>query len=336
LFDRAKESGYWTESDDTIRKESEEHLQFLNKKLREETLLTRRRNYEKQVAETLANMEETDAKHQSIHVNTSEYLVRETELITLLGRTVLGSDGEKLWADESAFLEDRSRYSEFIIFLMMESCKEIDLSVTEYRTLARSGEWRLIWTLSLKNLTGLFGRPIQDLATRQKLLIYWSRVYDSVYDDHEKPDADVIEDDDRLDEWLANRSTTQEEKRAEDKAGKKLGNMSKYNERAQFMDGYHVEDCTCGALKNKGRGLGESPKHDETCQWGTWRAYTSDEKEELAGRFYGRNTGQVRAILNSEQERIERDGRIDEQMLRGKRSRQLLGQESKVVPINRK
>lgn len=336
LFASAIESGYWTEQDDIVRKDAEEHIQFLKKKIRDESFMTRKRSYEKQVAETAARMVETDAKHQSIYINTSEYLVRETELIAILGCTVLGSDGDKLWANESDFLKCRARYSEFIVFLMTEFIKEIDLDTAEYRSLARSGEWRLIWTLSFKHLASLFNRPVQDLTIRQKLLIYWSRVYDSVYEDHEKPDSDVIEDDDRLDEWLANRSTKEGEQRADEKTGKKIGNLSKYNERVQFMDGYHIEDCTCGALKNKGQGLGEAQRHDPVCQWGTWRSYTPEEKEELAGRFYSRNTTQVRSLLNSEQNRIENDGLIDEQVLRGKRSRELLGQVSKVTSINRK
>lgn len=336
LFDKAKESGYWTEEDDRIRHDAEEHIQFLEKKMRDESLLTRKRNYEKQMVETVARMEETDTKHQSIHINTSEYLVRETELITMISRVTLDADGKRLWTNESEFLRMRVQYSEYLVYLMTELVNETDLSTAEYRSLARSGEWRLIWTLSFKHLSSLFDRPIQDLSMRQKLLIYWSRVYDSVYDDHEKPDADVIEDDDRLDEWLANRSTKQDEENADQKANKKIGNLSKYNERAQFMDGYHIEDCVCGAIKNRGKGLGEGQRHDLECQWGTWRLYTDDEKDELSKRFYGRNTTQVRSLLNQEQNRIETDGQIDEQMLRGKRSRLLLGQASNIIPINRR
>jgi hypothetical protein len=336
LFDAAKTAGIWTEHDDLVRKESKDHIQFLEKKIRDEKLLSRKRGYQKQIDHTYEQLKETDQKHQSIYVNTSEYLVRETELLTYVYRTTVSEDDSRLWSSENALLRDRDKYGQFVVFLMHRFAEELDLTVAEYRSLARSGDWRLLWTLSRENLTDLFGRPIQDISSRQKLLIYWSRVYDSVFDDHERPEEHIIDDDDLLDEWLANRSTKQDEKRKESKSPSKVSaKLAEHNERVGFLDGYHVEDCVCGALKKRGKGLGESPRHDAGCAWGTWRAYTAEEKEELGKQFYGRNSEQVRHLLNSEQNAIEKHGTLEEQHLRKKRSRELLGQKSKVIPINR-
>jgi hypothetical protein len=337
LFEAAKAAGIWTEHDDLVRKEGKEHIQFLEKKIREEKLLSRKRSYQKQIDDTYEQLRETDKKHQSIYVNTLEYLVRETELLTLVYRVTRTEDEEPLWRSESELLQARSKYGQYVVYLMHRHAEELDLSVAEYRRLARSGDWRLFWTLSKENLSDLFGRPIQDISSRQKLLIYWSRVYDSVFDDHERPDEEIIDDDDRLDEWLANRATKQDEKRQGEKvAGKPSGKVAEHNERVGFLDGYHVEDCVCGALQKRGKGLGESPRHDAGCAWGTWRAYTAEEKEELGNQFYGRNSKQVRHLLDSEQDAIVKHGELEEQHLRKKRSRELLGQQSKVIPINRR
>jgi len=293
-------------------------------------MVVRQRNFKKQIEETRKKLADTEDKYRSIHTNTQEYLVRETELLTLVSRLTVSAETDRyLWPSEEEFIRDREGYGNYVMYLMHKLAEEIDLSVAEYRQLARSGEWRLIWTLSKENLSSLFNRPIQDLSSRQKLLIYWSRVYDSVYDDYERPDENIIEDDDLLDEWLANRSVQQEEKRTGVKAGE-VDRLSKHNERVGFLDGYHIEDCTCGALAKRGKGLGESQVHDAGCKWGTWQAYTEEEKAELARRFYGRNNDHIRAHLNREHDMVAQSGTIDEQHLRGKKARTLLGQESKV------
>jgi hypothetical protein len=184
--------------------------------------------------------------------------------------------------------------------------------------------------LQRENLSVLFNKPVGDFSSPQKILIYWSRVYDSVYEDTDKPNQDIIDDDDLLDEWLANRDL--------DRSGdvsKNLSKASEHQEQMQILDGYYVETCTCGASKVRAKGLGEKTPHTVDCPYGTWCRYTQEEKEELSRQIYGRNTDGVRQLLDKEQDAIETVGTVEEQHLRKKKTRALLGSDQKVIPIRR-
>jgi hypothetical protein len=87
----------------------------------------------------------------------------------------------------------------------------IDLFIKEYfeqkvpdytiRLLARTEPWSSIW-IAGKNERGVFGKPSSLLSPEQRLLIVWSRVYDSIRESMDCPPDEVIEDDDCLDGWL--------------------------------------------------------------------------------------------------------------------------------------
>ena len=333
IFRDAKESGYWTEEDDLVFKETDDHIKFLKDYKNKQKLISQKNKIQKQIDEAEAKFKEISNKRQSLFSMTAEYLVRETELFTLLRSITYRSDIDKpLWSSDNEFLVCPDEYK---IFLIKTFIEEVDLSVAEYRKVARSGEWRLIWNLSKKNLPALFGRPIQDLANRQKFLIYWSRIYDSVYEDPKKPDDSIIEDDEKLDNWLFNRKEEQEEKTSAETFSK-AKKVADHTERVQFMDGYHSEECICGAIKHKGKGLGENKRHDNNCPYGIWIPYTEEEKRELADRFYGRNSYAVRSELNKEQEVINQKGLVEEHHLRkDKRTREIYGHKTNIIPIYR-
>ena len=205
------------------------------------------------------------------------------------------------------------------------------METVEIREIARSTEWRLTWGLARENLPSIFGRNVGDFNINHKMLIYWSRVYDSAFETAEPPEQDVIDDDERFDDWLANRDLERK-----DNARNSRTAADHHQERGQILDGEYIEKCVCGAkAKNAGKGLGERLPHDDYCSYGIWRDFSAEEKEAHARRVYGRNSTTVRKILDVEQDKVLQRGHIEEQDLRGKKTRSLLGMSTNVTSVKK-
>ena len=267
-------------------------------------------------------------KRHELHINSAEYLAHEVASFSLAKRTVYDQDGDLLWDTDTDFIDFKEQYFPLLIFLVHAIMNEGVLDTDELREIARSPEWRLVWCLNRENLTGLFDCPIGDLTLNHKLLIYWSRVYDSALESPEPPDMEIINDDERFDDWLASRDLAIKEKTDKSPSG-----MQDHNEQMHVLDGTYIETCSCGAKeRNVGvKGLGERERHQSDCLYGTYRQYTPEEKDKIARRIYGRNSNRVRKLLDKEQEVILKRGTVEDQYLRQNKTRQLLGMQTKVV-----
>jgi hypothetical protein len=101
---------------------------------------------------------------------------------------------------------------------------QMDISITDFRKIARSDNWRNYW---LGNKYNLFGIPAIELSEDQKILCMFSRMYDNVYEHPDHPSDEIIEDDDKLDGWLI----TEQDKNKEDKKQKNITQIEpKYQE----------------------------------------------------------------------------------------------------------
>lgn len=96
------------------------------------------------------------------------------------------------------------------------------ISGKRIRRLARSGTWRFQWQAG-KGVGNLFDKPIVELDPSQQALVYWSQVYDSVYDSMDKPDDCIIENDDKLDKWFENQNRKRKVENIE--SGKETGRV---------------------------------------------------------------------------------------------------------------
>lgn len=101
------------------------------------------------------------------------------------------------------------------------------LSDKSLRGIAKSPEWRHIWSCS-KQEEGIFGKGGCELSSEQKTLISYSLMYDSVYESMECPSDNIIEDDDALDGWFIvqrrNREKEMQESKAESLVSDKMRN----------------------------------------------------------------------------------------------------------------
>jgi hypothetical protein len=329
---KARESKYWTEDDDDVERRADDHIAFLKSEFKAKSKFKSRQNIIKlQIADAEAKKEYVANKRNNLKQQTAEYLAHQIASMALLRRVVYHQDGTPLIPDDSSFLYFKENFPMLLFYLIYEMMSEGVISITEIREVARSTEWRLTWVLCRENLYSIFDRSIGDLNLNHKMLIYWSRVYDSAFEGVDPPDEEVVNDDDLFDDWLASRDLE-----LKDQKNSSKNNTDHHQEKGYILDGEYIERCTCGAKSiNAGKGLGERIPHAVDCSYGVWRDFTPQEKEARARSIYGRNSKGIRQLLDAEQEQILKVGMVEEQDLRNKKSRSLLGMPTKVTSIKK-
>jgi hypothetical protein len=326
----ARESEDWTDEDDLILKEAEKHIAFLQSEKDRQKLLSKKNRLDKQIEETQDKLRHTLEKQQYIYTLSAEYMANEAFIYAMMRRVVLYEDGVPFFDHHQTINDLRENNPELTTILLKEVVTEGALPHAELRRVARSLEWRMLWTLNRENTQSLFSTPVANLSANQRMLIYWSRVYDLAYESTEKPDEEVIQDDEKFDTWLRNRSN---EKSESEMAKKK--NVPEHHERGVILDGYYIEECICGVAEIKVKGHGERPKHATNCMYGTYRKYTRAEKDKIADDVYARNPRRIRMLQTQEQMTVAKVGMIDEKDLRNRNSRMLLGSKQEVHQLRK-
>lgn len=72
------------------------------------------------------------------------------------------------------------------------------ISMSQYRQIARSDEWRSYWTC---NKTNMFDGCVANWTDEQRSLVNITKMYDNIYEHPECPNDKIVEDDDALDGW---------------------------------------------------------------------------------------------------------------------------------------
>ncbi len=325
----SREGGDWTEEDDLVLKEGEKHILFLESEKTTQKFLAKKNKIDEQINQTKEKIRVVSGKRQRMYSNTAEYMSQEAFVLSIMEQTILNRDGTPFFGKHNTISNLKNYQRELFEILVREITSEGLIPHTDLRKIARSMEWRMLWTLNRENLTGLFNIPLADLSASQRMLIYWSRVYDLAYESTEKPDEDVIQDDQKFDLWLQNRNVDKN-----DSAEAKKRNIPDHHERGVILDGYYVETCVCGISDVKVRGHGERPRHASNCQYGQYRKYTREEKDKIADEVYNRNSPRIRQIQTQEQNVVARVGHIDEKDLLNNKARLTLGSKQEVHRIN--
>jgi len=332
ILAEARKAGLWTDQDELILEKADEHIAFLKAEQSKQKFLARKKSIELDIESTIKKKNISQTKRNDYFINSAEYYASEVAASTLIRRLIYTIDNNLLWPTDESFLNFKRDYIGFIIFITNEVLSEGLWPTDELREIARNPEWRLTWVLQKEDLPSIFNRTIGDLTLNQKLVIYWSRVYDSAFESTEPPSMEIINDDEKFDEWLANREISEKEKHNESRISTK-----DHQERMQVLDGEYSEICNCGAkAKNIGKGLGERMQHTNVCPYGTFKRYSYDEREKIAKQMYARNSDRVRTLLEQEQQAVIANGEIEEQHLRGTKTRHVLGMKTDVVSLNRK
>lgn len=132
----------------------------------------------------------------------AEFLAREDKNLYLLSECVLNLDGNRRWNTIDDLLSANLDYVYRYVINYFNFYHGPEVKVL--RKVARSNQWRALFLAAKRIGSVLFKCDSADLSIPQVQLISWSFYYDNIYELplHERPEDDVIEDDDRLDKFL--------------------------------------------------------------------------------------------------------------------------------------
>lgn len=192
--------------------DDEDELQSLLKKLDSyKTILSKRipgtelyKKEETRLVETEQKIITLKIKKESAKQFSAEYQAREDKSFYLLSECTYNLSGHKKWKNVEELLENNSEYVynyivNFFNFYHGPSVKTL-------RYIARSNQWRALFLSARRLGTTLFERPAVDFSIPQIHLTSWSFYYDNIYELplHERPEDEIIENDEKLDSFLEN------------------------------------------------------------------------------------------------------------------------------------
>jgi len=196
-----EELGLWTKAHDTQLSKLPEFIDDTLEHIKNEVNRVRKKKYQHWLKQLQKRQLELNSAKVEMLANTAETLANEAANAYIIWKCYTNIQGKHLWPTYKDML--KSEDSSYIIEL---TSKLHDLSVPietkDIRELAREPIWRLKWNISKNNIKTLFKRDMADLSPNQTMLVYWSQVYDSVYESMDRPPQEVIDDDKELDEWL--------------------------------------------------------------------------------------------------------------------------------------
>lgn len=321
----AEKNGEWTKYDKDILEKYDEMVIFAEEEINKTPFQSKKRSLKRQLDDLKKKRHMSDDKRTHLVSHSAEYCAKEKQITYLIKSIAVDINDNLLFSN--------SITDQILFWNIIEAYLKTQFAFDHIfiRKIARSNQWRTRW-VACKNrpLSELFGRNFYDITDDQFLLVYWSQVYDSVYQSLDCPPDNVIEDDEKLDEWIKNQNAKQNNERT-----------SKYVEEKDKIKHRGFYDAS-GKYHSHGRrvsdhhevGINVSGELDP--KTGRWRQYTQEEKEQKISEIYGKNTISARRVLAQEANRIEKDKMIKEEKLRNRRTMMLLGKSDTQGPSRRR
>lgn len=314
LIQLAKSQGEWTEVDENYYNNFDELLSLANEQLAYASK-SQQKKIKKQIKKAKKTRKEVLDRYNTITCHSAEQQAMEDKVKYYIACLTEDVYGIPIWKDYREFEKclDYKLIMELIEAYFDVMKKSIDTVMI--RKIARSSVWRVRWNIGKKNIHSLFGAEIRDLNDLQLELVYWSQVYDSVYNSIDTPPDSVIEDDKKLDAWLKERHKEDNSKRI-NKSMERKGKRGFYDRQGNFHSmGKQVHE-------HKEIGMFIDGYFDE--ETGYFIQYTEEEKRAKLEEIYGSNAPNIRRILAAEQNAIKNKGALREEKLRKGKNRMLM------------
>lgn len=169
---------------------------------------------------------------------TAEYIANLSKVKFLIGKCLIREDGTKVWKNNTFWQNTSTLLDEAYFHYVTNRITE-----SQIRDLSRHDPWRPIWICkSVEN--SVFGLPASQLTDDQKAIIAWSKLYDSCYEDQERPSDEVINEDDMFDGWLITKRKEREKETKKSKVESILTNEKIANSSEVFVMGADPEQET--------------------------------------------------------------------------------------------
>lgn len=216
--------------------------------------------------------------------NSAEYLAHDAATLYLIWAGLVAVTGERPFERFEDLEASEPEWVEELMTLYMKAMQPVP--EPDIRAMARSSSWRIRWNAFQNDCKTLFGRESQNLTTDQFMLVYWSQVYDSVYESIDRPPDDVVIDDEALDKWLLKRHeerTREIGQKYYSKGTSKKGNPKIENapEVYKAVDGYFDEE-------------------------GQWHQYTTEERWKKIEKIRSLNSPTSRRLKQIEEDRLRK------------------------------
>lgn len=134
-------------------------------------------------------------------------------------------DNDRVWKTEEEF--DNSVDPNLIAYLTKLIFYDGIYKVSEIREIARTEPWRTIWKTAQKLGTNIFDCDPAYQSKLQYTLVYWSIMYDAVFENPDAPHQDIIDNDEAMDNWLSERQAEYESRQKNRSANQSLIKNSK-------------------------------------------------------------------------------------------------------------
>jgi hypothetical protein len=125
-------------------------------------------------------------------------------------------------------------FNDYSLSFVLEKYQSNSISSEQYRKIARSAQWRAMWSSS-KQRGDVFGKPSIELDQQQLSLIQFSMMYDNVFENPESPKEEIINDDDCLDGWFIHQRRKHEKSKKQAEVDAMLGNSKVANSQEIFL-----------------------------------------------------------------------------------------------------
>lgn len=189
-------NGIWSHDRDLEMKKLQESIKNKRKLQSLMFLPSDVKRLEAEIKGLIRKMDESQNEKQSLLVNSIEYklLVEKRDYIAFL--SIYKEDGTKLWLTYHDFAEESSKVSNQIISLHFKAVNEIGSDIL--RSIAKTTDAR--YRTKNAKFTNAF-----DISVNYLELSQWCDFYSSIYDLSDRPEEEIIQDDLKLDGWLASR-----------------------------------------------------------------------------------------------------------------------------------
>lgn len=302
LYKKYKDVGAWTQEDDIAIERFQEQMDKL-KEIHDASEPKVQKKFAAQISRLNEKQKELKSKRAELMYYSVESYAEEQKTLAMIFCATHDEEENRHWPTWGEFLSEIDNVLLNGIFAQLNGGFSVH-TLGDIRAIARSGSWRFRWN-GAKSTGDLFGKSICEFDTEQQSLLYWSQVYDSVYESMDCPSDDIVEDDELLDKWFDDQGRKRKKKQVEDS-----GDIGKVK------------------MSNKMRGHGEvfivaNPNINPS----------APEMEEISGL----NSELVRKFKQSEEKRIKEHGTLQETELRkrGDRfSRKIIGASDAVISGN--
>jgi hypothetical protein len=216
------EAGVWTKSHEKNLSNLKTSLNKILDTLSNSQLSKREYKQSNKIKDSIkSEINKIDNRKAKLFNNTLEVFADTEKLNAALFCMLYRDEDVRFWETWDDFLKHGDKV--FINNATSKIFASSRMSTKDIRKITRSTSWRIKWN-AYKSSGNLFNKPLIDLTNNQESMIYWSQVYDSVYESMERPPESIINDDEALDEWFEDQSKKRKKDEVENSKSKsKIG-----------------------------------------------------------------------------------------------------------------